>query len=98
MTQAAESSAGRLALVVKRPKVYWRDSGLLHALLDVPDFEGLLAQPWAEAGWEGCVIRQVLGYLQALGISVDAYSFRTRDQQELDLVLEAAGGELWRWK
>lgn len=79
MTQVAESSAGRLALVVKRPKVYWRDRGLLHALLHVhvPDFEGLLAQPWAEASWEGCVIGQVLGYLQALGISVDAYSFRT---------------------
>lgn len=80
--------------LVKRPKVYWRDTGLLHALLHVSHFEGLLAQPWVGASWEGYVIEQTLGYLEALGGSVEAYYFRTSDQQELDLVLEAAG-ELW---
>ena len=42
--------------LVKRPKVYWRDSGLLHALLGVTDYRHLLTQPWVGASWEGYVI------------------------------------------
>jgi len=80
--------------LVKSPKVYWRDSGLLHALLNVSDESTLLAQPWVGASWEGHVIEQVLGQLKATGRSFDSYYFRTSDQYELDLVLDF-GKALW---
>lgn len=66
--------------LVKRPKVYWRDSGLLHALLNVADARSLLAQPWVGARWEGYVIEQVLGELSSSGRQFEAYYFRTSDQ------------------
>lgn len=80
--------------LVKRPKIYWRDCGLLHALLNVPDGRTLLAQPWVGASWEGFVIDQTLGELTSHGRHVNAYYFRTSDQYEVDLVLEF-GQELW---
>ena len=80
--------------LVKSPKVYWRDSGLLHALLNVSDEHTLLGQPWVGASWEGFVIEQVLGELSSLGRHVDACYFRTADQHELDLVLDF-GSEQW---
>jgi predicted AAA+ superfamily ATPase len=80
--------------LVKAPKVYWRDSGLLHALLNVPDEQALLAQPFAGASFEGFVIEQALAELSARGKQFDAYYFRTNDQHELDLVLDF-GKELW---
>ncbi|MGE0158422.1 MAG: ATP-binding protein [Gemmatimonadales bacterium] len=80
--------------LVKRPKVYWRDSGSLHALLNVADRKDLLGRPWVGASWEGFVIEQVLGMLSAAGRPFEAFYFRTSDQYELDLVLELEG-ELW---
>jgi hypothetical protein len=80
--------------LVKSPKIYWRDSGLLHALLNVPDERSLLAQPWVGASWEGFVIEQVIGELLSLGRNFGAYYFRTSDQYELDLVLDL-GTERW---
>jgi hypothetical protein len=80
--------------LIKAPKVYWRDSGLLHALLNVPDEQALLAQPFAGASWEGFVIEQAIAGLSARGRQFHAYYFRTSDQQELDLVLDF-GRELW---
>lgn len=80
--------------LVKSPKVYWRDSGLLHALLNVPDRKALLSQPWVGASWEGYVIEQALGQLSASDQSFNGYYFRTSDGHELDLVLDF-GQELW---
>jgi predicted AAA+ superfamily ATPase len=80
--------------LIKSPKVYWRDSGLLHALLNVSDPGTLLAQPWVGASWEGYVVEQALGVLSARGTNYDAYYFRTSDQHELDLVLDF-GRERW---
>ncbi|MBL0176624.1 MAG: ATP-binding protein [Ignavibacteria bacterium] len=80
--------------LVKSPKLYWRDSGLLHALMNVPDGDALLSQPWVGASWEGWCIEQVLGTLAAKGVPVQAYYFRTSDQYEIDLVLEF-GNALW---
>ncbi len=77
--------------LVKSPKVYWRDSGLLHAQMGVGDREGLLLQPWVGASWEGFVIEQIIGALNAAGQRFQASYFRTSDQYELDLVLEQAG-------
>ena len=80
--------------LVKRPKVYWRDSGLLHALLNVGDAETLLRQPWVGASWEGFVIDQALTALQHAGRRWRAHHLRTADQREIDLLLEV-DSELW---
>jgi uncharacterized protein len=80
--------------LVKTPKIYWRDSGLLHAVQNVADRETLLSQPWVGASWEGFVIEQGIGVLTALGKHFEPYYFRTNDQRELDLVLDF-GKELW---
>lgn len=74
--------------LVKSPKIYWRDCGLLHALHNVTDESALLTQPWVGASWEGYVIEQALGELSSHGSIFNAYYFRTSDQHELNLVLE----------
>jgi hypothetical protein len=80
--------------LVKRPKVYWRDSGLLHALLNTGRFEDLLVQPWVGTSWEGWVIEQILAALNNRDASVEAFFFRTSDGHEVDLVLQF-GREIW---
>jgi predicted AAA+ superfamily ATPase len=77
--------------LVKRPRLYWRDTGLLHALNHATDERSLLSKPWVGASWEGFVIEQILGELAARGRHVDATYFRTSDRHELDLVLELDG-------
>ena len=79
--------------LIKSPKVYWRDTGILHSLLNVRDRSELLHQPWVGASWEGFVIEQILGVLHSLGRYVEAYYLRTSDQHEIDLMLET-GSEL----
>ncbi len=80
--------------LVRSPKLYWRDSGLLHALLHAPDHATLLNQPWVGASWEGYVIEQIIGELTARGRLVEPYFFRTSDGHEIDLVLDF-GHERW---
>jgi predicted AAA+ superfamily ATPase len=77
--------------LVKSPKVYWRDSGLLHALLGVGEGQSLADQPWVGVSWEGFVIEQLLAVLSQRDLRADAYFFRTSDQHEVDLVLERGG-------
>ena len=73
--------------LVKSPKVYIRDSGLLHALLGVTSRDDLLGHPGAGASWEGFALEQVL----ALHPGQDATFYRTAAGAELDLVLGPAG-------
>lgn len=80
--------------LIKSPKIYWRDTGLLHAQLNINDEEALLSQPWVGASWEGFVIEQIIGVLNSVGRPFEAFYFRTSDQHEIDLVLEM-GNELW---
>lgn len=77
--------------LVKSPKVYWRDSGLLHALLGVGDEQALTDQPWVGASWESFVIEQILATLAQQDRALPAHFFRTSDQHEIDLVLEGQG-------
>lgn len=77
--------------LVKRPKVYWRDSGLLHSILGAPNPSSLLSQPWVGASWEGYVVQQLLSTLDSEGQIYDAFHLRTSDQKEIDLILELAG-------
>ena len=64
--------------LVKSPKVYWRDTGLLHALMNVADEGDLLGRPWAGLSWEGFVIEQILGALQCAGREFEASSSHER--------------------
>lgn len=80
--------------LVRSPRVYWRDSGLLHALLGVSEARELLQQPWVGASWEGFVIGQVVELLAARGQPVVPHYFRTADGYELDLVFKL-GRRLW---
>lgn len=80
--------------LVKAPKLYWRDSGLAHALLGVESDRHLLAQPWVGASFECHAIEQILGHAEALGHRTVPYFLRTHDGHEIDLVLEV-GGSRW---
>jgi predicted AAA+ superfamily ATPase len=83
--------------LVRSPKLYWRDAGLLHALLRVRSHDELLSQPWVGASWEGYVIEQVLSTLAAAGRQVDPWFFRTSDGHEIDLLLDL-DGERWAFE
>ena len=77
--------------LVKSPKVYVRDSGLLHYLLGLRDVNDLLGHPSIGASWEGFVVEQVFGQLPA-GAQVSFY--RTAAGAELDLVVETGKQKL----
>jgi len=71
---------------VKAPKIYLRDSGLLHALLQLTTAPDLQSHPKLGASWEGFALEQVIG---ALG-SRDAYFWATHGGAELDLLVRIA--------
>jgi len=83
--------------LVKSPKVYWRDTGLLHSLQGVTSSDDLIVQPWVGFSWEGFVIEQILICLEAQGIHHEAYFFRTNDGYELDLLL-ILNGKKWAFE
>jgi len=72
---------------VKAPKVYFRDSGLLHSLLDIHDQHTLLGNPKVGSSWEGFALEQIL---QALRPS-QAYYWGTYGGAELDLIIIHSG-------
>ena len=74
--------------LVKSPKVYVRDSGLVHALLGITDREALLAHPVAGASWEGLVIESLIAAAPA---GTQAHFFRTAAGAEVDLLLDVPG-------
>lgn len=72
--------------LVKSPKIYVRDSGLLHFLLGIRNSEQLFGHPVFGASWEGLVIEQVLS-----SVDVPAYFYRTATGDEMDLILDFHG-------
>jgi predicted AAA+ superfamily ATPase len=78
--------------LVKSPKVYIRDSGLLHALLNIADRNALLGHPVVGASWEGFVIENLIDAAPAF--TVPGF-YRTSGGAEIDLLLELPGGERW---
>jgi uncharacterized protein len=77
--------------LVKSPRIYLRDTGILHALLGLGKKEDPLTKPWVGASFEGFVIEQILTVRRARGEVLEPYFFRTHDGIEADLVLESAG-------
>ncbi len=70
--------------LVKTPKTYVRDSGLVHALLELQTLDDVLGHPVAGHSFEGLVIEHII---QAATQRYSAYFYRTQDGAEIDLVL-----------
>lgn len=75
--------------LTKAPKIYWRDSGLLHFLLGLSGTEDVSSQRWVGNSWEGWVIEQIITARQGTGEVFNAWYFRTNDGLECDLVIES---------
>jgi predicted AAA+ superfamily ATPase len=71
--------------MVKSPKIYIRDSGLTHALLNLATLEDVLSHPIAGASWEGMVVEQLLSVLPS---GITSWYYRTSAGAEIDLIIE----------
>lgn len=78
--------------LVKTPKIYLRDSGLLHHLLRVRGYDALLGHPGLGASWEGYVIEQIM---RVTNRKWEYYFYRTQHGAEADLVLVSPAGEMY---
>jgi uncharacterized protein len=88
--QPWHSNIGRR--LVKSPKLYIRDSGLVHELLGIGDSETLLGHPVVGGSWEGFVVE---GLLSCVPPRTEAYFYRTSAGAEIDLILKFRTGESW---
>jgi hypothetical protein len=71
--------------IVKHPRGYVRDSGLLHRLLRIPDVDALLSLPQMGASWEGMVIEEILRRFAALGIPAATFNAARTVHQGVEL-------------
>jgi len=78
--------------LVRTPKVYVRDSGLLHALLGIRDMEELLGHPVVGSSWEGVLIENILDVLPP---TARTSFYRTSAGAEIDLVIEFSAKQRW---
>lgn len=78
--------------LTKSPKVYIRDSGISHHLLNIVDLESLLSHPIVGASWECFVIENILNQAPS---QVQASFYRSSGGAEVDLVLELPGKQSW---
>lgn len=78
--------------LVRSPKIYVRDSGITHALLNIADYNQLLGHPVVGGSWEGFVIENILSVAPA---GVQPYYYGTPGGAEIDLILEFSGAEKW---
>jgi uncharacterized protein len=77
--------------LVKSPKVYVRDSGLLHSFLGIATQEDLATHPKRGFSWEGFVIEQVIARFGALYPQAEFFFWRTATRQEVDLLITFGG-------
>lgn len=78
--------------LVRSPKIYVRDSGITHALLNITEYNELLGHPVVGGSWEGFVIENILSVAPS---GVQSFYYRTQAGAELDLILEFSGKEKW---
>jgi uncharacterized protein len=78
--------------LVKSPHYYIRDSGILHRLLGIGNFDSMLSNPILGKSWEGFVIENLLSVLPN---GAEAYFYRTAAGAELDLLIKFPRGDLW---
>ena len=74
--------------LVRTPRVFFKDSGLLHSVLRLNDFEDMQGHPKLGKSWEGYVIEQIC---QLLDEKYEFYFYRTHQGAEIDLVLVKGG-------
>lgn len=75
--------------LVKSPKIYIRDSGLLHHLLTIKNMDSLLGNLVAGGSWEGFIIQEIISNLPQDALP---FYYRSQDGAELDLVIEQGLG------
>lgn len=78
--------------LVKSPRFYVRDSGLLHTLLGIKSYNALLSNPILGKSWEGFVVENIFSVKPSF---VNAFYYRTSAGAEIDLVLQLDGNEIW---
>ncbi|MBT4922006.1 MAG: ATP-binding protein [Rickettsiales bacterium] len=78
--------------LVKTPKLYIRDSGVLHALLEITDYNMLSGHPVIGGSWEGFIIENILSVVP---IGTRPSFYRTSGGAEIDLVLEMPNNDIW---
>jgi len=78
--------------LIKSPRYYVRDSGILHRLLGISNYESLISNPILSKSWEGFVIENIRSILPNI---VDMYYFRTAAGAEIDLVIKFSSDEVW---
>ena len=78
--------------LIKTPKVYIRDSGVLHSLLGLGTLDDVLSHPVVGASWEGFAIENLIA---AAPFGTDAWFYRTRAGAEIDLLLLLPDRRLW---
>ena len=78
--------------LVKSPRFYIRDNGILHRLLGIEDYDALLSNPVLGKSWEGFVIENIISILPD---SVESYYYRASGGSEIDLILRISSRELW---
>ncbi|GMQ25148.1 ATP-binding protein [Algoriphagus sp. oki45] len=78
--------------LVKTPKIFIRDTGLLHGLLSIYNFDQLLGHPIIGASWEGFVVENILNTISS---TWTPRYYRSSNQAEIDLILERNNQEVW---
>jgi hypothetical protein len=78
--------------LVKSPKIYVRDSGLVHALLGLETQEALLGHPVVGGSWEGFCIENLIAAAPA---GTEPYFYRSSGGAEVDLILRLPNGDIW---
>ena len=78
--------------LVKSPRFYIRDSGILHRLLSIANYDALLSNPILGKSWEGFALENILSILPNY---VSSYFYRTAAGAEIDLVLKISSTQIW---
>lgn len=78
--------------LVKSPRYYVRDSGILHRLLGINSYDKLLSNPVLGKSWEGFVVENILSLLPN---RAESYFYRTAAGAEIDLVIRMPSSEIW---
>jgi uncharacterized protein len=78
--------------LVRSPKIYVRDSGITHALLNISNYTNLLGHPVVGGSWEGFVIENIMSVAP---LNVNPFYYGTPGGAEIDLILEFSSTEKW---
>jgi uncharacterized protein len=84
--------------LVKSPKLYVRDSGVLHSLLGLGTTDEVLSHPVAGLSWEGFIVENIINSLKNMGANFESYFYRTAAGAEMDLLVCLPGGNRYAFE